>query len=252
MRRTRRPCLARPGPEPAGILRAHRPCNHCARLGACAPTRPVRMFASANANRGWSAWSVRRRAEKPIASVISSSTSACSASRARLGRSSCPSCRSISCLYSSGARPISYRTMNCHPTVWAGVVVSPETVTKRVNLLREALGDDSANPRYIAGLRSRGYRISAPVSREELAPAPTSPSALAGVPTTDAAITPGATARRLRVSALVRSRGRSGPDSRDWDRGLGRAEPRCCQRRQLPPSTTQAATPPWPYCLSKT
>jgi TolB-like protein/DNA-binding winged helix-turn-helix (wHTH) protein/Tfp pilus assembly protein PilF len=48
--------------------------------------------------------------------------------------------------------------------VWAGVVVSPETVTKRVNLLREALGDDAANPRYIAGLRSRGYRIIAPVS----------------------------------------------------------------------------------------
>ena len=40
--------------------------------------------------------------------------------------------------------------------VWAGVVVSPETVTKRVNLLRDALGDDAANPRYVAGLRSRG------------------------------------------------------------------------------------------------
>jgi TolB-like protein/DNA-binding winged helix-turn-helix (wHTH) protein/Tfp pilus assembly protein PilF len=49
--------------------------------------------------------------------------------------------------------------------VWAGVVVSPETVTKRVNLLREALGDDSAQPRYVAGLRSRGYRVVAPVAR---------------------------------------------------------------------------------------
>jgi len=48
--------------------------------------------------------------------------------------------------------------------VWAGVVVSPETVTKRVNLLRDALGDDAANPRYIAGLRSRGYRVVAPVA----------------------------------------------------------------------------------------
>jgi len=47
--------------------------------------------------------------------------------------------------------------------VWAGVVVSPETVTKRVNLLRDALGDDAAQPRYIVGLRSRGYRIVAPV-----------------------------------------------------------------------------------------
>ena len=48
--------------------------------------------------------------------------------------------------------------------VWADVVVSPETVTKRVNLLRDALGDDAAQPRYIAGLRSRGYRVVAPVS----------------------------------------------------------------------------------------
>lgn len=50
--------------------------------------------------------------------------------------------------------------------VWAGVVVSPETVTKRVNLLRDALGDDAANPRYVAGLRSRGYRIVAPVNAQ--------------------------------------------------------------------------------------
>ena len=51
--------------------------------------------------------------------------------------------------------------------VWAGIVVSPETVTKRANLLREALGDSAANPRYVGGLRSRGYRIVAPVRRIE-------------------------------------------------------------------------------------
>jgi len=54
--------------------------------------------------------------------------------------------------------------------VWAGVVVSPETVTKRVNLLREALGDDPASPRYIAGLRARGYRIAAEVRAEAAVP----------------------------------------------------------------------------------
>jgi len=43
--------------------------------------------------------------------------------------------------------------------VWPGLVVSPETVSKRVNLLREALGDDPREPRYIAGVRSRGYRL---------------------------------------------------------------------------------------------
>ena len=48
--------------------------------------------------------------------------------------------------------------------VWPGLVVSPETVAKRVNLLREALGDDAQEPRYIAGVRSRGYRLIAAVS----------------------------------------------------------------------------------------
>jgi TolB-like protein/DNA-binding winged helix-turn-helix (wHTH) protein len=48
--------------------------------------------------------------------------------------------------------------------VWPGLIVSPETVTKRVNLLREALGDDTQDPHYIAGVRSRGYRLVAAVS----------------------------------------------------------------------------------------
>ena len=48
--------------------------------------------------------------------------------------------------------------------VWPGLVVSPETVAKRVNLLREALGDDAREPRYIAGVRSRGYQLVAAVS----------------------------------------------------------------------------------------
>jgi len=48
--------------------------------------------------------------------------------------------------------------------VWPGLIVSPETVAKRVNLLREALGDDAQDPRYIAGVRSRGYRLVAAVS----------------------------------------------------------------------------------------
>ena len=49
--------------------------------------------------------------------------------------------------------------------VWPGLVVSPETVNKRVNLLREALGDDAQEPRYIAGVRSRGYRLIASTAR---------------------------------------------------------------------------------------
>jgi DNA-binding winged helix-turn-helix (wHTH) protein/tetratricopeptide (TPR) repeat protein len=48
--------------------------------------------------------------------------------------------------------------------VWRDLVVSPETVTQRVKLLRDALGDDPKQPRYIQGLRGRGYRLIPPVS----------------------------------------------------------------------------------------
>ena len=49
--------------------------------------------------------------------------------------------------------------------VWPGLIVSPETVNKRVKLLRDALGDKALEPRYVAGVRSRGYRLVASVSR---------------------------------------------------------------------------------------
>src|SRR5664279_564068 len=58
--------------------------------------------------------------------------------------------------------------------VWPGLIVSPETVAKRVNLLREALGDDAKDPRYIAGVRNRGYRLVAAVS-PAVRPAPPDP-----------------------------------------------------------------------------
>jgi TolB-like protein/Flp pilus assembly protein TadD len=47
--------------------------------------------------------------------------------------------------------------------VWAGRVVNEETVAKRIELVREALGDDSRQSRYIALVRGHGYRLVAPV-----------------------------------------------------------------------------------------
>jgi TolB-like protein/DNA-binding winged helix-turn-helix (wHTH) protein len=43
--------------------------------------------------------------------------------------------------------------------VWSGLVVGPETVSQRIKLLRDALDDDPKHPRYIAGVRGRGYRL---------------------------------------------------------------------------------------------
>jgi TolB-like protein/DNA-binding winged helix-turn-helix (wHTH) protein len=47
--------------------------------------------------------------------------------------------------------------------VWPKAIVSPETLSQRVKLLRDALGDDAQEPRYVAGVRGRGYRLIAPV-----------------------------------------------------------------------------------------
>jgi len=47
--------------------------------------------------------------------------------------------------------------------VWPGLVVTPETIVQRVKLLRNALGDDPHAPRYVEGVRGRGYRMLAEV-----------------------------------------------------------------------------------------
>jgi TolB-like protein len=54
--------------------------------------------------------------------------------------------------------------------VWRGRVVSPETVTQRVKLLRGALSDDAARPRYIGLVRRCGYRLIPTVERHCVKP----------------------------------------------------------------------------------
>jgi TolB-like protein/DNA-binding winged helix-turn-helix (wHTH) protein/tetratricopeptide (TPR) repeat protein len=60
--------------------------------------------------------------------------------------------------------------------VWPGRVVSPETVSQRVKLLRAALGDDPEAPRYLAGVRGHGYRLIVPVERCSIPTAVASPA----------------------------------------------------------------------------
>jgi DNA-binding winged helix-turn-helix (wHTH) protein/Flp pilus assembly protein TadD len=60
--------------------------------------------------------------------------------------------------------------------VWGQVVVGEETVKQRIKLLRKALGDSSSDPRYVAAVRGRGYRLLAeasPLPDEAEAPAVT-------------------------------------------------------------------------------
>jgi TolB-like protein len=50
-------------------------------------------------------------------------------------------------------------------TVWPNEFVNDETLSQRVRLLREALGDAAEEPRYVASVRGWGYRLIAPVER---------------------------------------------------------------------------------------
>lgn len=57
--------------------------------------------------------------------------------------------------------------------VWAPAIVNEETVTQRVRLLRQALGDDGRNPRYLRSVRSQGYQLCLPPQAFDDAPVAT-------------------------------------------------------------------------------
>ena len=62
--------------------------------------------------------------------------------------------------------------------VWKDVVVSQDSVYAAVAALRRTLGDDPKNPKYIANVVRRGYRLIAPVSPWEEPPADATSNAI--------------------------------------------------------------------------
>ena len=48
-------------------------------------------------------------------------------------------------------------------TVWAGTVVEESNLADNISTLRQALGDDAREPRYIKTVRSEGYVFAAAV-----------------------------------------------------------------------------------------
>lgn len=67
--------------------------------------------------------------------------------------------RLFACLLSHGDRVLGFDQLAS--AVWAPAVVSEETITQRIKLLRQALGDDSRAPRYIRSVRGQGYQLCA-------------------------------------------------------------------------------------------
>jgi TolB-like protein/DNA-binding winged helix-turn-helix (wHTH) protein len=89
--------------------------------------------------------------------------------------------------------------------VWDGVVVSPATVAKRVELLRQALGDDARSPRYVALVRGLGYRLVAGATAlpEPAAPTPDRPDESVATPSGPAPMERKSAPRRLLIVAAV-------------------------------------------------
>lgn len=65
------------------------------------------------------------------------------------------------CLAGRAGRVVSRRTLNRE--VWQGDAVTDHALTNCVSELRRVLGDDAAEPRFIATVPKRGYRLVAPV-----------------------------------------------------------------------------------------
>ena len=62
-------------------------------------------------------------------------------------------------------------------TVWPETVVSEGVLTACINTLRQALGENAQQPRYIATVHRVGYRFVAPVTRGGAPPPPAAPAA---------------------------------------------------------------------------
>ena len=65
--------------------------------------------------------------------------------------------RLLECLLEQGQRVVGFDELI--ERVWAPAVVNEETVTQRVRLLRQSLGDDGRNPRYLRSVRGLGYLL---------------------------------------------------------------------------------------------
>jgi TolB-like protein/DNA-binding winged helix-turn-helix (wHTH) protein/Tfp pilus assembly protein PilF len=87
--------------------------------------------------------------------------------------------------------------------VWRRQVVGVETVAQRVKLLRRALQDEPAQPRYLSGERRRGYRIIAPVERLPLNEAPVIEAPTPPTPQAPPALAPMASPERRRTIPIT-------------------------------------------------
>ena len=79
-------------------------------------------------------------------------------------------------LLAQGARVVGFDELIAE--VWSPAVVGEETVTQRVKLLRQSLGDDGRRPRYVRSVRGKGYQLCAAPQPLAVATTPTETPAI--------------------------------------------------------------------------
>ena len=104
-------------------------------------------------------------------------------------------------LLTQGTRVVGFDALIAN--IWAPAIVNEETVTQRVRLLRQALGDDGRKARYLRSVRGQGYQLCS----EPVAEAPQTATAAVSDPAPASAssrrIAIPLTAALLLVGALV-------------------------------------------------
>ena len=80
-------------------------------------------------------------------------------------------------LLTQGTRVVGFDALIAN--IWAPAIVNEETVTQRVRLLRQALGDDGRQARYLRSVRGQGYQLCSEPVVEDAFVASTQPTASA-------------------------------------------------------------------------
>lgn len=111
--------------------------------------------------------------------------------------------RLLLCLAERAGQVVSADQLLDH--VWAGVVVSPDSVYQAIASLRRLLGDDPKQPTYIMTVPRQGYRMVAEVvaAPEPELDAAATPSVAAAPPAAMAASTGWSVRRRIIVAACI-------------------------------------------------
>jgi DNA-binding winged helix-turn-helix (wHTH) protein len=136
-------------------------------------------------------------------------------------------------LLQQGQRVVSFDELIAQ--VWAPALVNEETVTQRVRLLRQPLGDASRQPRYLRSVRGQGYRLCVPVRGDDGEDRPAARPRWRTVAIAAFGVRAARAQSRLQCTCV--------PVRRRCAVRRARARPECLQRLPMPATAARIAFP---------